>query len=305
MTYFNLKYILACCFLVFAVQAPVAQEVFVDSLYAVQKVQTKIYASKAGEDLIIDLYRPKNRSSGNTPLIIFMHGGGFSGGSPKNPQEVKFAKIAASKGYAVGLISYRLTRKGQSFGCDYEAKGKISTFQAAAEDFMDAVSFMKNNSEKFNIDPKKIIVGGSSAGAEAVLNAVYNPHLMFENEEKYKDIQFSAVFSLAGALVDVRYLTEDNAVPGIFFHGTADNLVPYGTAAHHYCEKDRPGYLILDGSATIVERLEKFNTPYLFYTFKDARHEISGMPFDHLPQVFLFLKEVVFNHNNIQSKIAL
>lgn len=297
------KIILLFLFLISS-QSFLAQEKLVDSLYAVEEMQTLVYATKAGEDLVIDLYQPKNEGE-KTPLIIFMHGGGFSGGSPKNPQEVKFAKIAASKGYTVGLISYRLTRKGQTFGCDFEAEGKMVTFQLAAEDFMDAVVFMKNNSEKFGIDTDKIVVGGSSAGAEAVLNAVYNPDLMFENSEKYAEIDFSAVISLAGALVDVRYLTEENAVPGIFFHGTADNLVPYGTAPHHYCDNNKPGYLMLDGAKTIVEKLEELDTSYLFYTFKDARHEISGMPFDNLPQVFQFLKKVVFEQATMQSKITL
>ena len=281
------------------------QEEYVDSLYSVREVQTEVYARKAGEDLVIDLYQPEKEAGEKSPLIIFMHGGGFSGGSPKNPQEVKFAGIAASKGYTVGLISYRLTRKGKSFGCDFEAEGKIETFRAAAEDFMDAVEFMKMHSERFNIDSDRIIVGGSSAGAEAVLNAVYNPDLMFTNKEKYKNARFSAVFSLAGALVDVRYLTETNAVPGIFFHGTADNLVPYGTAAHHFCDNKEPGYIILDGSKSIVEKLEELGISYLFYTFKDAGHEISGMPLDHLPHIFLFLKMAVINKIKIQSKITL
>ena len=281
-----------------------AQEKYVDSLYAVQEVQTLIYATKAGEDLVIDLYQPKNAGE-NTPLIIFMHGGGFSGGSPKNPQEVKFAQIAASKGYSVGLISYRLTRKGKSFGCDFEAEGKIKTFRMAAEDFMDAAKFMRKNADKYNIDKDKIIVGGSSAGAEAVLNAIFNPDIMFDNAERYSDLKFSAVLSLAGALVDVRYLNEKNAIPGIFFHGTVDNLVPYGTAPHHYCENTQPGYLILDGSETIVNRLDELNASYLLYTIQDAGHEISGMPFDHLPQVFEFLKSVVFNKTTVQSKITL
>lgn len=288
-------------FLFLAFQSLTAQEKLVDSLYEVKEVETHVYASKDGEDLVINLYKPEN-SGPESPLMIFMHGGGFSGGSPKNPQEVKFAKIAASKGYTVGLISYRLTRKGKSFGCDFEAEGKIATFKAAAEDFMDAVKFMITNSEKFRIDPEKIIAGGSSAGAEAVLNAVYNPDLMFENG-KYSDIRISAVISLAGALVDVRYLNEKNAIPGIFFHGTDDNLVPYGTAPHHYCENTKPGYLILDGSKTIVERLDELHASYLFYTELGARHEISGMPFDDLPQVFQFLKAVVFKMQTIQTKV--
>lgn len=297
-----MKYFLYTILIFLCFQSTHAQEKYIDSIYKVENVRTVTYAEKDGEKLIIDIYEPSN-SEEKRPLIIFMHGGGFAGGSPKNPQEVKFAKIAAAKGYTVGLISYRLKRKETGFGCNFEASGKIKTFQLAAEDFMDAVSFMNNNAEKFNIDPEKIIVGGSSAGAEAVLNAVYNPDLMFDNSGKYSDIQFSAVISLAGAILDSRYLNEDNAIPGIFFHGTDDNLVPYETAAHHYCENDQPGYLILDGSKTIVEKLQDLDTSFLFYSFKDARHEISGMPFEYLPRIFSFIKMVVFEKNKIQLTV--
>ncbi|SDS08814.1 alpha/beta hydrolase [Gramella sp. MAR_2010_147] len=299
-----MKRILYFCMLILSFQSIEAQEKYIDSLYKVADVKTEIYAEKESEQLIIDIYQPVN-SEKKRPLILFMHGGGFSGGSPKNHQEVKFAKIAASKGYTVGLISYRLIRKGKEngFGCDFEASGKLKTFQFAAEDFMDVVKFMKDHAEKFNINSDKIIVGGSSAGAEAVLNAVYNPDLMFENPEKYAEIKFSAVMSLAGAIVDVRYLNEKQAVPGIFFHGTDDNLVPYATAPHHYCENSKPGYLILDGSKSIVEKLHNLGTSYLFYSYEGARHEISGMPFNELPQVFDFLSSVVFKNNKIQSHI--
>ncbi|MUP44323.1 alpha/beta hydrolase [Gramella sp. BOM4] len=300
-----MKKILTFLFVLAGLQLAEAQAILLDSLYSVQPLRTETYAQKDGEDLIIDLFLPEKSTNEKLPLIIWMHGGGFAGGSPKNPQEVRFAKMAAARGYAVGLISYRLVRKNTEtgFGCDFDAEGKIKTFQMAAEDFMDAAIYMKENSGKFNINPEKIVVGGSSAGAEAVLNAVYNPDLMFEKQDKYSDLEFSAVISLAGAIVDARYINQENAIPGIFFHGTADNLVPYATAPHHYCENEKPGYLILDGSKTIVEKLEDLDTPYLFYTFEDARHEISGMPFPHLPEVFNFLKEVVFDKNKIQSTV--
>lgn len=299
-----MRYIILILFLFIPTQFIDAQELYLDSIYKVENPKTEVYAKKDGEDLIIDLYQPKNVQE-KTPLIIFMHGGGFAGGSPKNPQEVKFARIAASKGYSVGLISYRLVRKGTEtgFGCDFESPGKIKTFQMAAEDFMDAVKFMKSNAEKFNIDPENIIVGGSSAGAEAVLNAVYNPDLMFDDPSEYSDIKISAVMSLAGAIVDARYINQEQAIPGIFFHGTDDNLVPYATAPHHYCENSKPGYLILDGSKTIVAKLKELDTSYLFYSFEGARHEISGMPFEHLPEVFQFLKKVVFDKSKVQSTI--
>ncbi|WP_339656293.1 alpha/beta hydrolase [uncultured Salegentibacter sp.] len=280
-----------------------AQQRFIDESFQLQETETKTYATKDGEELKLDIYQPENDNMNQRPLIVFMHGGGFAGGTRTNPAEVDFARTAAKKGYVAVQISYRLTRKRQSFGCDYNASGKMETFKMAAEDFMDAVNFMVKNKEEFNINPAKIIVGGSSAGAEAVLNAVYNEKLMLEDFSKSQNFDFAGVFSLAGAIVDARYITEENAIPGVFFHGTEDNLVPYASAPHHWCDRDQPGYIMLDGSKTITEKLKKLNTSYLLYSFEGGKHEHSGMPFEHLPKVFQFFNSVFLNGENKQIEV--
>lgn len=297
-----MRYFLSFSFFLFSLICP-AQERYLDDIFESQEAVTETYAVKDGEELKLDIYRPKNDTARSRPLIVFMHGGGFAGGTRTNEAEVKFAQAAARKGYVAVQISYRLTRKGQSFGCDYEASGKIETFQKAAEDFMDAVQFMLKNAEKFRIDPEKVIVGGSSAGAEAVLNAVYNAPLMFEDPQKYASIDIDGVFSLAGAILDARYLTKENAVPGVFFHGTEDNLVPYATAPHHLCAPTAPGYLILDGSGTITKKLNELGQSYLLYSFEGGKHEHSGMPFNYLDEVFDFFDEVFLKNNHLQVEV--
>jgi len=297
-----MRYFLSFCFLFICCLCP-AQERFLDNIFEVEPAVTETYATKDGEALKLDIYTSKNDTARSRPLIVFMHGGGFSGGSRTHEDLVKFSQQAARKGYVAVQISYRLTRKGQSFGCDYEASGKIETFQKAAEDFMDAVQFLVTNANKYRIDPEHIIVGGSSAGAEAVLNAVYNPQLMFSEPDKFQDIDIDGVFSLAGAVVDARYLTSKNAVPGVFFHGTKDNLVPYATAPHHLCEPGAPGYLMLDGSKTIVQKLRDLNTSYLLYSFEGGKHEHSGMPFNELDNVFDFFQRVFLNNEQLQMEV--
>lgn len=281
-----------------------AQERFIDSIFKVTPPKTEVYAIKDGEELILDIYQPENDTANHRPLIVFMHGGGFSGGSPKHSDLVRFSEIAAAKGYVVVQIAYRLTRKGQSFGCDFEASGKIETFKDAAEDFMDAVSYLVDKKSELRIDPQNIIVGGSSAGAEAVLSAVYNPGLMFEDHEAYRNLNFAAVISLAGAILDARHIGEKNAVPGIFFHGTKDNLVPYATAPHHFCDPAQPGYLMLDGSKTIAKKLEDLNSSYMLISVEGAGHEISGVPFEEFPLLFRFLKKVVLEDKKQQITLT-
>lgn len=282
-----------------------AQERYIEDIFEVEDPVTKTYSVKNGEELKLDIYSPSNDTVQARPLIVFMHGGGFGGGTRTNDAEVKFAEAAAQKGYVAVQISYRLTRIGQSFGCDYEAEGKMKTFRLAAEDFMDALDFMLKNKREYRIDPSKVIVGGSSAGAEAVLNAVYNERLMFEDLSRYQDLEIAGVFSLAGAIVDARYIIEENAVPGVFFHGTEDNLVPYGTAPHHWCERGKPGYIILDGSHSITERLKELDSSYLLYSFEGGRHEYSGMPFDYFPEVFSFFKNIFLQGEKMQIHISI
>ena len=83
---------------------------------------------------------------------------------------------------------------------------------------------------------------------------------------------------MAGAIPDTSKIYDESAVPSLLFHGTDDNLVPYASASHHYCEKNKPGYLVLHGSHTIAEKLKKLEVPYWLHTTCGGAHELSNSP---------------------------
>lgn len=268
------------------------------------KVSTYIYAIKGLDTLKLDVYTPKNiKKTDSVPVLLWMHGGGFVGGSRSYPSEVKLAQLAAEKGYLGVFISYRLTRKDQvtGFGCDCPKAEKLLTFKNAAIDFMDAAKFIIDNKSLLGADITKLIAGGSSAGAEGMLNAVYMREYFIDDLKKYNTIKFAGVFSLAGAMVNADYITKANALPSVFFHGTADNLVPFGSAAHHQCKPERKGYIMLDGSATIVDRLQELQAPFYFYKILGGKHELASIPFDQLDTVFGFFNQTVFKRDIIQT----
>lgn len=274
------------------------------TLLSQSKVTTYTYAIKGKDTLKMDVYTPKNmKKDESVPVLLWMHGGGFSGGSRNNPNEVKFAKLAADKGYLTISVSYRLTRKGQStgFGCDCPKVEKMQTFKSAVSDYMDAAKYIYDHKDELGADISKIIAGGSSAGAEAILNAVYMREYFIDDLKRYEPIKFAGVLSLAGAVVNADYITKGNALPSIFFHGTADNLVPFATAPHHWCETDKKGYLMLDGSATIVDKLNTLEIPYYFHKVIGGKHELSGIPFDHLKEVFDFFEKTIFKGEVVQT----
>lgn len=104
------------------------------------------YAAVGDRKLPLDLYYVAD-SDKPTPLVIWIHGGGWQAGSKKGYGP---AGELLNRGYAVASVEYRLSG---------EAK-----FPAAVDDCKAAVSFLRANAKQFNIDPDRFGVWGSSAG---------------------------------------------------------------------------------------------------------------------------------------------
>ncbi|SDB27197.1 Acetyl esterase/lipase [Flavobacteriaceae bacterium MAR_2010_188] len=271
-----------------------------------QNIETVTYAIKGNDTLGLDVYLPKNiKANEKLPTLLWIHGGGFSGGSRGGGDLVKMAEQFNSQGYAVVSISYRLLRKGTKtqFSCECSREEKIETFKQGVIDYMDAAKYLMQNAEKYHIDRERIIAGGSSAGAEVVLDAVYMREYFIDNLDDYSGVKFAGLFSLAGAMVNADYITAENAVPTVMFHGTEDNLVPFATAPHHYCKPSDKGYLFLDGSSTIAKRLKDLKMSYYFNVVEGGMHEISGIPINNLDQILAFFDRTVKEDNIIQTKV--
>jgi acetyl esterase/lipase len=97
----------------------------------------------------LDLYVPK--ASSPLPLIIWVHGGAWQGGSKDgNNPAMPFLK----NGYAVASINYRLSQH--------------AVFPAQIEDCKAAVRFLRANAKKYNLNPDAFGVWGASAGGHLV-----------------------------------------------------------------------------------------------------------------------------------------
>lgn len=104
-----------------------------------------VFATIDGHDLKLDIAYPKD-NKGNLPAIVYIHGGGFSGGEKPTNQTVFFAK----NGFVGIAVEYRLSG---------EAK-----FPAAILDCKTAIRWTRANAKKYGIDPGRIGVIGESAG---------------------------------------------------------------------------------------------------------------------------------------------
>lgn len=267
------------------------------------EVRKKTYAyhrTKNKTTLELDFYTSQKKTQ-NNPLIIYVHGGGFSGGKRDDLYIQRFCKEMTRNGFSVASISYRLTMKNKGFGCNTPANLKTKAFDDASQDISYATRYLIKNSRKFKIDSKQIILVGSSAGAEAILN------LLYEYNQKIlpKDFKFSGAISMAGALKSLNNITSKNAVPTLFFHGKLDKLVPYDTASHHYCKQNSKGYLPLYGAKAIANKLKKINASYYLFTIEDGTHAWNSKPmYFCIPEIVDFLNNDVLLKKKRQKEVV-
>lgn len=265
------------------------QVMFRDSIFKKVNVSTHSFATVNNDTLQFDYYRAEE-SKGNLPLVVYVHGGGFSTGQRDSKGIAYFSKRLAQRGYAVAAVSYRLTMKDIGFDCEVTSEQKLNAFDDASYDVMKAVEHILKNNSIFKIKEHKVVLAGSSAGAEAVLNLAY----VYDYGAVLKGFRFAGVISMAGAMTDLEAISPMSAIPTQLFHGTGDALIPYDMGPHHYCGSKDSGYLMLYGSSPIAERLKGLGTPYYFYTIKGGSHSWAGTPMNKC-----FMDIVDFLYNDI------
>ncbi|MBT4157857.1 MAG: alpha/beta hydrolase [Planctomycetaceae bacterium] len=94
-----------------------------------------------------------------TPLAVYIHGGGFKGGSK---EKLKVEKIAAllDAGISVAAINYR-----------YVTTDPLPT---AHHDARRAIQFMRSKADEWNIDTNRVAAFGGSAGAQICMWLAYS-----------------------------------------------------------------------------------------------------------------------------------
>lgn len=246
------------------------------------------YAIKEADTLWFDHYQPRVAPNGMS--VLFVHGGAFTGGDPAH--QTPMADGLTQLGYRVFVIKYRLYLKGKSFGCETATPEKLKAIRLAVEDVADATKYITAQAAALKVDTSQLFIAGSSAGAEAILNLVYNPFVR-KGDKNYTPFRYAGVLSFAGALLDINTLLARPQLPVLLMHGTNDQLVPYGTAAHRFCKAVDAGWMIMFGSHTIYEELHRRNMPVVLYTYEGNGHEVSNYMFRKFKEMDEFMKTAV------------
>jgi acetyl esterase/lipase len=198
----------------------------------------------------LDLYLPEQAGTKPLPLIVWVHGGGWKGGSKAGCP----AAVMVAKGYAAASVEYRFSQK--------------ALFPAQIQDCQAAVRWLRGNARKYNLDPNHIGVWGASAGGHLVaLLGTSGGKQAFApiggNEEQSDRVQ--AVCDVYGpanfSTVAQQAADDEKNIKNIFKFNTpadpyscliganlSDKAKADAVSPVHYVSRDNPPFLILHGT---------------------------------------------------------
>ena len=112
------------------------------------------YAGTDNPRQTLDVYLPKRATDEKPlPVVVWIHGGAWRGGDKSSGARM-VAPLVASGHYAGVSVGYRLTGE--------------AIWPAQIHDCKAAIRFIRAQAKKYNLDPEKIAVWGSSAGGHLV-----------------------------------------------------------------------------------------------------------------------------------------
>ena len=173
--------------------------------------------------LRLDLYAPVGDTRVDRPALVWVHGGGFSGGDKTNTVPVDVGQTFAKQGYVVVSINYRLLGSGcvANPGAPQCATAAIE----AQHDAQAAVRWLRARAGYLGIDPTRIGIGGESAGAITATLVGLNSGDPGNSGNPGFPSTVRGFASISGGLPIGNFANAGDA-PGLFFHGTADPIVP-------------------------------------------------------------------------------
>jgi len=209
-------------------------------------------------------------------------GGGFIGGQRDDKDYLPWFEKLTNDGYRVISIDYRLGLKGVG---DVGVKNMSAIYNAieiGVEDLFDATSWVIS---ELGIDPKSLVVSGSSAGAIITLQAIWH----IANQDKITErlpqgFEYAGAMSFAGAVFSrsgkVRY--NNPPCPTLFLHGTVDKVVTYKQIAlfkNHF-----------SGSKVLAKTYAKNSYNYNILRYDGNGHTIASAFLQSYPEQIRFLE---------------
>jgi predicted esterase len=277
------------------------------------------------ENLALRVYYPTDLNPGEKrPLIVLVHGGGFIGGTYTS--FFNNAEALAGLGFIAASVQYRLCKRndcllaaGLSFPCNVSWHNSlVPSAYVAATDVADAIRWLQDHAEEYQIDPDRVVVGGHSAGGWTSL------HMAFMDMDEVTEICPScgtwpdyladslqtpdgvrAVINMSGAILDTSWIdSEEVEIDLMTIHGTHDGVVYYGTAPVYPCCNT---YTVpVEGACPTTIRHRSLGGNTYLFTGQDYGHDVFEASWweQSENQILWFLGKSLFSDDSYNQHVS-
>lgn len=246
--------------------APVFSEDEIGSAMAISYGHALDYQGQ-DQNLIFNIYYPEQRldSFKLRPLIVLVHGGGYSGGSLNGLDE--YCLGFARRGYVAATVEYRLGWNRGAEPCDGDPNSMLLAFYRSLQDVHAAIRYLVANADEYGIDTSWIFAGGMSAGAFTTSNLAFfqqaeidhlNPSLhntlgRIDSSGNSLNTTFhlKGLFHNWGSVFNLGIIDASDAIPLIGFAGDRDPISPIDSGYWQGCTN----FPLMFGTRAIHDRL--------------------------------------------------
>jgi acetyl esterase len=243
----------------------------------VAKVEDRTIPGPGG-DIPIRIYTPQG--PGPFGALLYFHGGGWVVGDI-NMTDVPCRMLTNASGCVIVSVDYRLAPEHK--------------FPAGPEDCYVATQWVTDNSVALGVDPNRIAVGGTSAGATLAAAVALmardrgGPHLAYQlliypattsvlNTASHHEFAKDSYYILSRA--DMEWFW------GHYLANPADHTNPYACPAHVKSLRGLPPALVItaefdplrDEGEAFARRLEEELVPTVLKRYVGVTHGFFGMP---------------------------
>ena len=225
----------------------------------------------AGRKEKLDLYFPSGDFRSNRPAVVFIHGGGFTGGDKAEYRSASVSADLCRAGYVVVSCNYVLG-----------PKSKEGVWPQNIADCRNAVRWVRAHAKELGVNPDKIAVAGGSAGGYLALMVGLSDDKTGPGGDPTAkhSAKVSAVIDMYGVVSFAK--RGKGEVPG---------TSPAEQAAYlpeSQCDAQDPAVLILHGTADstvdiaqsddMATALRSAKTPYEYIVVEGAPHTFDLHP---------------------------
>jgi len=140
----------------------------------------KVYASwlnprPAGEDcLVLNVFTPGLKDGKKRPVLVWLHGGGFSSGSASS-HYADGTRLAKKGDVVVVTVNHRLNAFGYLYLAELGGDKYADSGSCGNLDMIEALKWVRDNIENFGGDPANVLIFGQSGGGRKVSTLLASP----------------------------------------------------------------------------------------------------------------------------------